>query len=193
MSRADRKEQLLRIAESVIVERGYLATTVEEIAERAGITKPVIYDHFGSKDGLLQEVITQAHAELAETTAAAYASMGDSRDAHLVVRVFLTAWFDFIDSHRGSFALLREERSLSLGRLEKIRVDHASLLAVALKATDACEELSERRLEGIAHALVGMGERYAIWRLDRPEISAQDAVEELTALTWSGIRASGGS
>lgn len=192
MARADREAQLMDIAEAVLVERGYLATTVDEIAERAGITKPVIYDHFGSKDGLLQRVIAQAHEELADATREAYAEIGDTRDARLVVRVSLTAWFSFVDSHRGSFALLREERSLSLVRVEKIRVDHAALLAAALKETDACADLPQHRLEGIAHALVGMGERYAVWRLDHPQISAEHAVEELTDLMWHGIRPSAG-
>lgn len=192
MARADREAQLLEVAETVLVQRGYLATTVEEIAERAGITKPVIYDHFGSKDGLLQRVITKAHEDLEEATAAAYAEMGSTRDAHLVVRVSLVAWFEFIDSHRGSFALLHEERNLSLGRVEKIRVTHASLLAAALRETDACARFPQYRLEGIAHALVGMGERYAIWRLDHPHISIEEAVDGLTDLIWSGIRPSEG-
>lgn len=188
MARADREAQLLEIAERVLVERGYLATTVEEIADRAGITKPVIYDHFGSKDGLLQRVITRAHEELEQATVTAYAAMGSTRDARLVVEVSLTAWFEFIDSHRGSFALLREERTLSLGRVEKIRVDQASLVVAALGDTDDFDGVSQRRLEGIAHALVGMSERYAIWRLDHPKISAQEAVEELSELIWNGIR-----
>lgn len=192
MARADREAQLMDIAEAVLVERGYLATTVEEIADRAGITKPVIYDHFGSKDGLLQRVISRAHEDLEEVTVAAYTEMGPARDARLVVQVCLSSWFQFIDSHRGSFALLREEQSLSLGETQKSRADQTALLAAALKDTDDFAGASRRRLEGVAHALVGMSERYAIWRLDHPEISPQEAVEDLGDLIWNGLRAAKG-
>lgn len=190
MARADREIQLLEIAEGVLVERGYLATTVEEIAARAGITKPVIYDHFGSKDGLLQRVITRAHEELEQATVRAYAAMGSTRDAQLVVLVSLTAWFQVIDSHRGSLALLREEPTLSWGRAEQTRVDQAALLVAALMDTDEFTGVAKQRIEGIAHAVVGMCERYAIWRLDHPQLSAQEAVEELSNLICSGIRPS---
>jgi AcrR family transcriptional regulator len=53
MPRAQREEQILGIAEEVFAERGFQATTMEDIAERVGVTKPLIYEYFGSKEGLL--------------------------------------------------------------------------------------------------------------------------------------------
>ena len=60
MSRAERERQLLEVAEQVLVEQGYAATTMDEIARRAGVTKPLLYDHFGSKDALLAGVLLAA-------------------------------------------------------------------------------------------------------------------------------------
>ena len=188
MARAEREAQLLQIAEEGLVERGYLATTVEEIAERAGITKPVIYDHFGSKDGLLQRVIARAHEQLEGVTRQAYEEMGNTRDGELVVRTTLSAWFEFVDYHRGGLSLLQEGSTMTADSLEKVRVASAALLFEALKNTDAFEDADPDALEALAHAIVGASERYAMWRLFHPHVSAQQAVDELTDFIWNGIR-----
>ena len=60
MARADRRDQLLDTAQEVFVERGYGPTSMDDVAEAAGVTKPVLYDHFGSKDGLLAAVVERA-------------------------------------------------------------------------------------------------------------------------------------
>lgn len=57
MTGKQRREQLLDIGRSVFAERGYDGTSVEEIAERAGVSKPVVYEHFGGKEGLYAVVV----------------------------------------------------------------------------------------------------------------------------------------
>ena len=68
LSSAQRREQLLTIAREVFAERGFEGTSVEEIAARAGVSKPVVYEHFGGKDGAYQAVVeketTTLHAEI---------------------------------------------------------------------------------------------------------------------------------
>ncbi len=63
MPKAERKAQMLDIAEQVFAERGYLAASMDEIAERVGVSKPMLYEYFGSKEGLLNEAIAGAFAE----------------------------------------------------------------------------------------------------------------------------------
>lgn len=190
MTRPEREAQLLQVAEEVLVERGYQDTTIEEIAERAGITKPVIYDHFKSKDELLLRVITRAHAELEWATVAAAREVSDPSDAEELVSVVTRAWFEFIDGHRAAFALMRQERYLALGQVERIRVDQSRVLAGALRRTRQFADLAEERLEVLGNAIVGITERYSIWRLDRPEISTDQASEDVTGLIWNGISGS---
>ena len=64
LPRAEREEQLLTVAQAVFAERGFRAPSMDEIALRAGVTKPVLYDHFGSKDGLIAACIRHAGSRL---------------------------------------------------------------------------------------------------------------------------------
>lgn len=67
MPRAERKAQLIAVAEDIFARVGYAGTTMEAVSEAAGITKPVIYGLFGSKDGLLDAILVKAQTELTET------------------------------------------------------------------------------------------------------------------------------
>jgi len=187
MTRAEREAQLIGIAEEVLVERGYGGTTVDEIADRAGITKPVIYDHFGSKDGLIGRVITRAHAELEAATVAGYQDLADPTDARALVKQTQLVWFTFIDHHRDSYAILREEGGQSRGKVEKIRVKQGDLVIEAFRQTRQFADTDARELSLMATMLVALSERYAIWRLDKPDITVEQAAEDVTRMFWSGF------
>ncbi len=73
MPKAQRMAQMLTVAEEIFAEQGYLATSMDEIAERCGVSKPMLYEYFGSKEGLLIGCIHRARAELREKTAQAIA------------------------------------------------------------------------------------------------------------------------
>src|SRR6476661_6871193 len=76
MSAGERREQLLAVGRSVFAEKGFTAVTVEEIAQRAGVTKPIVYEHFGGKEGLyavivdreMEHVIASVSEAIAEGT-----------------------------------------------------------------------------------------------------------------------------
>lgn len=189
MTRAEREAQLISIAEEVLIERGYENTTVDEIAERAGITKPVIYDHFGSKDELIGRVITCAHTELEAATLAGYEAMEDPGDARQFIHMTQVAWFTFIDQHKDSYAVLRQQGAMSRGKVERIRVKQAELVAAALQQTREFADCDERQRTVLANVLVAVCERYALWRFDLPDqISVEQAAEDVTELVWNGIR-----
>lgn len=189
MTRTEREAQLISIAEEVLIERGYENTTVDEIAERAGITKPVIYDHFGSKDELIGRVITRAHTELEAATLAGYEAMEDPGDARQFIHMTQVAWFTFIDQHKDSYAVLRQQGAMSRGKVERIRVKQAELVAAALQQTREFADCDERQRTVLANVLVAVCERYALWRFDLPDqISVEQAAEDVTELVWNGIR-----
>ena len=73
MPKAQRMAQMLTVAEEIFAEQGYLATSMDEIAVRCGVSKPMLYEYFGSKEGLLIGCIHRARTELREKTAAAIA------------------------------------------------------------------------------------------------------------------------
>src|SRR5215472_3802127 len=76
MTGSQRRAQLLDVARGVLAERGFEATSVEEIAHRAGVSKPVVYEHFGGKDGLYAVVVEREMRRLLDRIEAAL-SVGD--------------------------------------------------------------------------------------------------------------------
>ena len=111
MSRAERERQMLDVAEQVFGERGYQGTSMDEIAERCGVSKPMLYEYFGSKDGLLVACVGRSKAELLDVTQKAMAGATDPED---ILWRGMVAYFGFIDAHSKSFAMLLRERDLRL-------------------------------------------------------------------------------
>src|SRR2546426_8290034 len=96
MSRADRERQMLDMAEEVFAEQGYHKAAMDEIAERCGVSKPMLYEYFGSKEGLMLAVVARNRAELYEVTTAAIKDADGPRD---VLWRGMLAYFEFMDSH----------------------------------------------------------------------------------------------
>ncbi|WP_019855282.1 TetR/AcrR family transcriptional regulator [Actinopolyspora mortivallis] len=189
MSRAEREQQILGVAEEVFATRGYQATSMDDIARRVGLSKPMLYEYFGSKEGLLLACLERVRRELLEaTTSAAAANAGDpERQLH----DGLLAFFRFGEEHKQSWALLRTESAVvGAGldtELEGFRTQQAEfteeMLRVALPNTDPA------RLEAFAEAIIGACERMALWRENRPEITPERVTEHLMALIWPSLSA----
>ena len=163
LSRADRREQLVATAERVLVARG-AAASMEDVADEAGVTKPVLYDHFGSKDGLLAAVIRSAGERMLEVTAAAARSAASPEDA---LRLGLVAYFRFVDAHTGAWSLLLHDvapGSLAAAAAEEVRgrqvADMSELIAVQLPRADRASA------QLYAEAVSGAAERLAAVRID---------------------------
>ncbi|MFC5995156.1 TetR/AcrR family transcriptional regulator [Pseudonocardia hispaniensis] len=187
IGRAERERQILEAAAAVFAERGYQNASMDSVAERVGVTKPVLYTHFGSKEGLLLACITQARARLLEVTAAAAAAADGPQD---MLRHGTKAFFDFLDAQRPAWALLCSETAISAATcsaLEEIRRQQTDLIAglLAAQAPDA----DPQRLIGWANVIVGACERLAMWRSREPQITSEQAVEYLMDLVWTGISA----
>lgn len=188
VSRAERERQILDAAAVVFAERGYRAASMDAVAERVGVTKPVLYDHFGSKEGLLLACIARARQELFDITSKAVATASSPED---MVRRGFQAFFEFLDAKGGSWALLYEEvakpAGAALDALESIRAQQTQFVT-GLLGLRAPEE-DPRRLEGYAQVIVGASERLALWRGRRGDISAGEATEYLMDMLWTGLAA----
>src|SRR3954471_16258736 len=97
MSRAERERQMLDVAEEVFAEQGYAVVSMEEIAVRVGVSKPMLYEYFGSKEGLPLATIGRARTELFETTASAIQAAETAEDK---LRSGYLAYFRFNEAHR---------------------------------------------------------------------------------------------
>src|SRR3954467_8951573 len=97
MPRAERERQMVAVAEELFAERGYQAASMDEIAEQVGVSKPMLYEYFGSKEGLLVACIRQARAELHDLTAESVIGAESAEDA---LRRGLVTFFRYTDEHR---------------------------------------------------------------------------------------------
>lgn len=185
LARAEREVQLLDVAEAVFAERGFRAASMEEIAERAGVTKPILYDHFGSKDGLMGACIRRAGTRLLAQIAAAVEGV---EGPAAVLEAGFTGFFSFIETNgEGWFMLIGESAVMgqAADALEAIRRDQAAFVAQRLAAEFPVA--SAAQLEAIAEAIIGACERVALWRRHRPGVSAGDAARSLMLLVWGGL------
>ncbi|SEF88788.1 DNA-binding transcriptional regulator, AcrR family [Thermomonospora echinospora] len=187
MSRADRERQMLDMAEEVFAERGYRAASMEEIAERCGVSKPMLYEYFGSKDGLLTAAIDRSKAELYEATRAAMDRATTPQD---VVWRGMLAYFEFMDAHSRSFAMLLQEPLVATPAtgeaIEQTRRQQSGLIAPIIAAL--APEMPRPAVEAYTEIIIGACERLAVWRLRHPEVTAHDAARYMTDFTWNAMR-----
>ena len=185
LPRAEREEQLLSVAHQVFSERGFRAPSMDEIALRAGVSKPILYDHFGSKDGLVAASIRRAGVELFADIAAA---VQETTDPRATLEAGFTAFFEYIESRGQGWFMLIGENSLvgpAADELESIRRQEAAFVADRLVM-----EMPDRTrddVETFAEAIIGACERIALWRRERPGTTVAAATSSLMTLVWSGL------
>ncbi|TDD80010.1 TetR/AcrR family transcriptional regulator [Actinomadura darangshiensis] len=186
MSRAERERQMLDVAERVFGERGYQATSMDEVAERCGVSKPMIYEYFGSKDGLLAACVSRSKAELLDVTQKAMAGATAPED---ILWRGMVAYFRFIDEHGDSFAMLLREPMAAgpdaVTAIEETRRQQSTLIAGVL-ATFA-PSAPAATIEAYTQIIMGASERMALWQTSRPELSAEDTARYMTDFCWRGL------
>ena len=188
MPRSARRKQLLAAAQQVFVAQGYHAAAMDDIAERAGVSKPVLYQHFPGKLELdLALLDTQAEA----LTAAVHNALDATDDNRLRIHGVLTAYFEFVDrdDEDGAFRLIFET---DLGNEPAVRdrveaVTQKTIAAVA-DTVAADTGLDRDQSELLSAALTGAAQVAARWWLasEKP-VSQADAVRLLESLLWRGI------
>jgi AcrR family transcriptional regulator len=186
MPRAQRERQMIAVAEEIFAERGYQASSMDEIAERVGVSKPMLYEYFGSKEGLLVACIRQTRAELLATTLESVEGLTSAQDA---LHQGLIAFFRFIDAHRRSWALLRQEAAVAgqtaMDEIEAVRRQQTEVNATLFGSY--LPEVSRRDLEAYAEIVVGACERLAQWYVTREDVTAEDAAELIMRMVWHGL------
>jgi AcrR family transcriptional regulator len=181
VGRAERERQILDAALAVFGERGYQHASMDQVAERVGVTKPVLYTHFGSKHGLLLACIGRARAELLEVTSAAAASASTTEE---MLRRGTLAFFDYLESRSPAWTVLYAESTVAGEALEEIRAQQTDFIATLLAAQ--APDADQQRLTGWAQVIVGACERLAVWR-PRAGITSEQATGYVMDLVWTGL------
>ena len=186
VGRAERERQILDAAVAVFGERGYQNASMDQVAERVGVTKPVLYTHFGSKHGLLLACIARARAELLEVTSAAAASASTPED---MLRRGTLAFFEYLQRQAPAWTLLYSEAAVAGDAIEEIRAQQTDFIAALLSAQ--APDADAQRLTGWAQIIVGACERLALWRA-RADVSSEQATDYLMDLVWTGLAGAAG-
>jgi AcrR family transcriptional regulator len=188
LPRSARRKQLLAAAQQVFVANGYHAAAMDDIAERAGVSKPVLYQHFPGKLELYLALLDTQAEMLRTAVTSALAETDDNRER---IHGVLTAYFDFVgrSDEDGAFRLIFET---DLGNEPAVRerveaVTQNTMEAVA-DTVAGDTGLDRARAELLSTALTGAAQVAARWWLasERP-ISQVDAVRLLESLLWRGI------
>ncbi|HEX6358559.1 TetR/AcrR family transcriptional regulator [Actinophytocola sp.] len=187
MPRAERERQMIEVAEEIFAERGYLATSMDEVAERVGVSKPMIYEYFGSKEGLLVACIRAARAELLNVTLASVEGVASAEEGF---RHGLRAFFEFTDSHRRSWKLIQAEAAVAgpsaVSEIEAVRQQQTAVNATLFESF--LPDVPHNELVAYAEMVVGACERLSLWYVQRDDVSAADAAEMVMRTVWFGLR-----
>lgn len=186
LPRPARRRQLLGAARDVFVAQGYHAAAMDEIADRAGVSKPVLYQHFPSKLELYLALLDESAADLVGAVSAALASTADNRER---VPATFRAFFDYVSGADEAFRLVFES-DLSNEPAVRARLDRAMYECAEMVSEFIREDagVSDDAADLLGMALVGMAQVSARYWLSTERAIDQDLAEKLLArLAWRGI------
>jgi AcrR family transcriptional regulator len=186
LPRSARRAQLLRAAQEVFVANGYHAAAMDDIAERAGVSKPVLYQHFPGKLELYLALLDQNVEMLGQQVRAALTTTDDNKAR---VENCIAAYFEFVDDPGGAFRLVFES-DLRNEPAVRERVERSLQLSIdALTETIAQDTgLARDEAELLSCGLAGLAEVSARWWLaSEGNVGKDRAVSLLSGLAWRGI------
>jgi AcrR family transcriptional regulator len=183
---ARRRKQLLDVALRVFAERGFHPTSMNDLAEAAGVTKPVLYQHFGSKRELYLELLEDVGDRLREEIGKATSEAGTPREQ--VQRGF-AAYFRFVADHEAAFQVLfgggtrrDEEFAAHALRVEASIADGIAPLIDVPGLDDATRRL-------LAHGIVGLAEAASRhWLREDHDADPEELASRVADLAWAGLR-----
>jgi AcrR family transcriptional regulator len=169
--RAQREETMLEAAGAAFAARGFHAASMDAIAEAAGISKPMLYNYFGSKAGLYVAYVERSGTALMASMRSAAAPDAPAEER---LHAGILAFLSYVDDHRSGWAVLYEEATTHGGPLAAEVAELRERIAGMLARLFASEAL--------AHAFAGAGESLANWWLEHPQVAKEEIAEVLMSL-----------
>jgi AcrR family transcriptional regulator len=186
MTGQERREQLLHVGRSAFAEKGFDGTSIEEIAQRAKITKPVVYEHFGGKEGLYAVVVDREVKALIDRISEAL----DAEHPRLMLEQAALAFLSYIQERPEGFRVLVRDSPVTgaSGSLASVIGDIASQVEYILES-----QFTERRYDArlaplYSRALVGMVAQVGGWWNDVGKPPKEAVAAHLVNLAWNGLK-----
>lgn len=187
MTGKQRREQLLQVGRSLFAEKGFDATSVEEIAARAQVSKPVVYEHFGGKEGLYAVIVDREVDTLMGALTAALARGGHPR---VTVEAAAFALLDYIEERTDGFRILVRDSPVAqaTGTFSSLIGDVATQVEHILTAQFTRQGLDVEYAPIYAQMLVGMIALTGQWWLETRTPGKAEVAAHLVNLAWNGLQ-----
>lgn len=186
MSANERREQLIEVARRLFSRSGYEGTSVEEIAASAGVSKPIVYEHFGGKEGLYAVVVDREVRTVQSRITAALATPGVG--SRQLIELATIAMLGYIEDNPDGFRIIARDAPLASGE------------AFSTILSDAATQVEELLVEAFdrhgfdpattplyAQGLVGIVALAGQWWLDDQSFTKEEVATHLVNLAWNGM------
>jgi AcrR family transcriptional regulator len=186
MTGTQRRRQLVEVARDLFAEKGYDGAAIEEIAHRAGVSKPVVYEHFGGKEGIYAVVVDREMEELLSRIEKALEHSGHPR---ILLEKAALALLSYVEERSAGFRILVRESPVatSTGTFSSLLADSANRVEYLL-AKHFDKQGFDPKLAGIySQALVGMVALTGQWWLDVRKPGKAEVAAHLVNLSWNGL------
>jgi AcrR family transcriptional regulator len=186
LTAAARRAQLIEVGRRAFAERGYTATSVEDIAERAGVSKPILYEHFGGKEGLYAVVVDREMEHVVALISEAIASGTPRERVERAALAFLT----YVKDHPDGFAVLSHDSPAAAGQttMSSLLNDVAERVGDVFAATFKSAGYHQSTAPIYAHALVGMVTFVGQWWTESRKPNVEVVASHIASLVWMGLR-----
>ena len=186
LTAGERRAQLIEVGRAAFARHGFEATSMEKIADSAKVSKPIVYEHFGGKEGLYAVIVDREMDYVVRRIVEAISS-GTPRER--VERASL-AFLIYVRDQPDGFAVLSQDSPLSSsrGRLSSLLNDLAERVGNVFVASFKEAGYDPRAAPIYAHALVGMVTFVGRWWIDVRKPPVEDVAKHISALAWMGLR-----
>ena len=186
LTATERRSQLIDIARGVFARRGYEAASVEEIAAKAKVSKPIIYEHFGGKEGLYAVLVDR---EMDQVVTLISEAIGSGTPRERVERATL-AFLTYVRDQPDGFVVLSRDAPVTLARggMSSLLNDVAERVGRVFTATLKQAGYDPKSAPIYAHALVGMVTFVGQWWTETRTRPVEEVARHLAALGWMGLR-----
>ncbi|WP_037069043.1 TetR/AcrR family transcriptional regulator [Pseudonocardia acaciae] len=186
MTGSERREQLIEVARALFAEKGYAAASIEEVAQRGGVSKPVVYEHFGGKEGLYAAVVSGEMRHLLDDITSALSDHADDHPRELLRRA-AEAFLGYVDANAGGFRVLVRDSPDGYGTFSSLLGDIAGQVEHVLGREFASRGIDASLAALYSQALVGMVALTGQWWLDERRPHRDEVAAHLVALAWHGL------
>lgn len=184
MSASERREQLIEVARGLFAEKGFEATSIEEVAARAQVSKPVVYEHFGGKEGLYTVIVDRERAAVSATITEA---LGSARSSSVITERAALALLTYIENSSDGFRILSAGSDRAAGSYSTLLADVAVQVSGILASRFSARGLDPGTAPLYAQMLVGMVATPSQWWLRNRTMSKEEVAAHVVNLAWNGL------